>query len=148
MIRDRSTKPKIQSSKSGQNQGCSSEQHPWFSFRYMTQNKQFSLEYLNKLNSSDRESTLVSLFKRLEELSCKPWLYWTQQPKKTGLETISYDQLHFSPNISLSKDTTIYVFRFDTYRGNGKGRILGFKGAPCSVLHVIGYDFTLSAYDH
>lgn len=87
---------------------------------------------------------------RFEELTSHPWLYWEQQPKRAGLETISYDQLNFQPNgdIVITKDTTLYVFRFDTYRGSGKGRIIGFKESPCAVYHVIGYDFDFSAYQH
>lgn len=145
-------KAKVQSNKidgkSNANQGCSSDQHPWFSLRYMTTNKNHSLAFLG--NGSDRETTLSCLFSRLEELSGKSWLYWTQQPKQTGLETIHYDQLNFSSSedANLTKDTTIYVFRFDTYQGNGKGRIIGFKSAPCSVFHIIGYDFDFSAYKH
>ena len=70
--------------------------------------------------------------------------------KRVGLETITYDQLHFSPggDAIITKDTKLYVFRFDTYRGRNQGRIIGFKGAPCAVLHVVGYDFDFSAYDH
>lgn len=129
-------------------QGCSSDQHPWFSLRYMTTNKTHSLDFLE--NGNDREITLSCLFARLEELSQQSWLYWTQQPKQTGLETIRYDQLTFSPNdkANLTKDTTIYIFRFDTYQGKSKGRIIGFKSAPCSVFHIIGYDFDFSAYKH
>ncbi len=147
-IRSHSSVTKIGQKQADYNQGCSSDQHPWFSFRYITPNRQHSLDFLNA--GSDREQTLVNLYARLEELSHQPWKHWMQQPKQTGLETISYDQLNFSPSsdASITKDTTIYVFRFNTYQGNGKGRIIGFKSTPCSVFHIIGYDFNFTAYKH
>lgn len=131
-----------------ENQGCSAEQHPWFSFKYLTTNRNYTLYGLSQ--GRERELILWGLFDRLEELTHRPWLYWTQQPKRTGLETISYDQLNFEADSSanLSKDTTIYIFRFDTHLGNNQGRIIGFKKSPCAVFHIIGYDLDFSAYRH
>ena len=130
------------------NQGCCSEQYPWFSFKNMTKNSNYNLDVLSP--GTEREQTLLGLYSRLNELSSKPWLYWTQQPTKTGLETLSYHEINFKadPYIELAKDTTLYIFRFDTHRGQGQGRIIGFKNAPCSVLHIIGYDLDFSAYNH
>lgn len=129
-------------------QGCCSEQYPWFSLRYMTKNDRYSLEGLNP--GKDRENTLANFYARLVELSTQPWMNLVLQPKKNGLETITYDQLRFEadPQTNLTKDTTIYIFRFDTSIGTGKGRIIGFKKSPCAVLHIIGCDFDYSAYDH
>lgn len=135
-------------SKASRDQGCCSKQHPWFSFECMTTNSKYCLSALAP--GIEREQTLVGLYKKLAELSSKPWLHWTQQPKNTGLETISYDQLRFSPRstVTLTKDTTLFVFRFDTHLGCGKGRIIGYKNKPCSVLQIIGFDFDHSAYNH
>ena len=71
-------------------------------------------------------------------------------PRKTGLETIPFDELEFSPGpgANLTKDVKLFVFRFDTYQGTGQGRIIGFKSSPCSVYHIIGFDFDFSAYPH
>ncbi len=142
------TRPIKLDGKPAADQGCCSEQHPWFSFRYMTANTAHSLDFLKSIN--DKGATLSCLLARLEELSRQPWLYWTQQPRQTGLETMPYDRLSFSPNsqAGLTKDTTMYIFRFDTYQGKGKGRIIGFKRAPCAVFHIIGYDLDFSAYEH
>ena len=133
-----------------ENLGCSSEQYPWFSFRYMTQNNNYSLKFLDSLDGNSREKTLKGLFSRLEELSAHPWLYWQEKRKSTGMETIRFDQLNFfaNPDANFTKDTKAYVFRFATYRGANSGRIIGIKISPCAVLHVIGYDFDFSAYDH
>lgn len=127
---------------------CSSAQYPWLSFQSVTKNSRYNLENLKQ--GKEREVTLDGLYHKLYELSCNNWLYWMQKPKTVGLETIEYGDINFaaSDNVTLSKDTKLYVFRFDTYKGKNAGRILGYKNAPCSVLHIIGYDLDYSAYDH
>lgn len=149
-IKKKDSKIKINPNAAISKQGCSSDQHPCFSFRYMTKNKRYSLEFLESCPGREREKTLALLYNRLEELSHRPWRYWMQNPRKNGVETLCYDRFYFTPNndANLTGDSTIYVFRFDTYKGSGKGRIIGFKKSPCSVLNIIGYDFDHSAYDH
>ena len=124
--------------------GCSSEQFPWISFKSMTKNSKYNLSKLK--DGKEREQTLLGVYSRLLELSMQPWLYWNGMRKKTGLETLYYEDLNFDANATLSKDTTIYVFRFDSYHGSG--RILGYKTSPCAVFHIIGYDLDFSAYNH
>lgn len=149
-LKSKSQAPKIKSKQNNADNStlCFSERFPWFSFRSMTMTADYNLRSLQ--NGSMRELTLAGLYKRLQELSSKPWIYWMQQPKHSGLETLSYGDLNFTagPSANLSKDTTIFVFRFDTYQGTGKGRILGYKNSPCSVFHIIGYDLDFSAYKH
>lgn len=149
-IRSKGQKPKLERNPKGVSASCGSDQYPWISFRYMTASKDHSIKFLDSLESSERNDTVMSLYKRLEEISQSPWSVWMNQCKRTGLETIYCHQLKFSPGggISLTKDTAIYVFRCDTYRGKGQGRIIGFKASPCSTLHIIGYDFDFSAYEH
>lgn len=127
---------------------CCSEQYPWFSFKDLTTNSSFNLDNLPA--GKAREITLASLFERLNEISSKSWVYWHQNQKSLGLETMTYDNLYFSahPDAVISKDTKVYIFRFDTYLGFRKGRIIGYKKSPCSVLHIIGFDINFSAYDH
>ena len=134
--------------KISESQGCCSEQYPWFSFKSITHNANYNLSKLAP--GTERDLTLWGLYSKLRELSEQPWIYWLQMRKTTGLETLSYHQLNFSaaPEESLSKDTTVYVFRFDTHLGAGKGRIIGFKKTPCSVFHIIGFDLDFSAYSH
>ena len=124
---------------------CFSDQYPWFSFKDITANSRYNLKLLS---GKEAELTLQGLYQKLQELSSKPWLYWMGMPKSTGLETISYQDIGFKVDANLSKDTTLYVFRFDTYQGHNKGRIIGYKNAPCSVLHVIGFDIDFSSYEH
>lgn len=146
-LKNKSQTPKLKSSPATVI-SCFSEQFPWISFRFMTTNANYNLKLLSV--GPMQESTLVGLYRRLQELSGNPWVYWTQQPKQSGLETLSYGDLNFvaGPSAILSKDTTIYVFRFDTYQGAQKGRIIGYKNSPCSVFHIIGYDLDFSAYKH
>jgi len=128
--------------------GCVSDQHPWFSFRYMTRNSAYNLKSLPE--GKAREQTLLKLYERLEELSGKEWLYWNSQPKKTGTETIEYSDLNFTAGngAAITGDSKLYVFRFDTHQGTGGGRIIGYKESPCAVLHIIGFDLDYSAYNH
>ena len=100
------------------------------------------------------KSEMRRLHDRLNELSMQTWAYWLSKPKASGIETISFKQLRFAPNPVLfeechfDKTSIVYVIRFDTYQGKNKGRIIGVKDSPCSVLHIIGYDFNFSAYEH
>ena len=149
-IKLKENKTKIKKPSQNESRGCISEQYPWFSFRYMTQNSNYSLKFLDSLDCSYREKTLKGLYMRLEELSKQPWIYWQEKRKSTGTETINIDQLNFSANAdaNFTKDMKAYVFRFDTYQGNNSGRIIGVKLSLCAVLHIIGYDFDFSAYSH
>lgn len=149
-LRGKNSDPKLVSAFETQDQGCKENQHPWFSFRYMTSNGKHSAKSIDALHAREKSQTLSSLIHRFEELSSRPWTYWLQMGKAIGFETLDYGSLTFSaaPTAKISDDTAVYIFRFDTYRGNGKGRIIGFKESRCPVLHVIGYDIDFSAYNH
>lgn len=127
---------------------CCSVQVPWFSFRALTSNPRYNLDAMP--SGSEKEITLSGLYHRLRELSRETWLYWGQQRKQLGLETMAAKDLNFSPGggVELPRDKTIYIFRFDTYQGSNKGRIIGYKDDPCAVLHIIGFDIDFRAYDH
>ena len=134
--------------KANVNQGCCAEQYPWLSFKSMTRNDRYNLSKL--VPGTEREQTMVGLYSKLNELSSKPWLHWVTMRKTVGLETLTYNDLHFqaAPGEVIAKDTTIYVFRFDTHLGTNKGRIMGYKNEPCAVLHIVGFDVDFSAYNH
>ena len=127
---------------------CCSDQYLCFSFRYMTKNSNYSLE--NIKDKSQRDSIMTGLHTKLCELSQKSWQYLIQQPKSSGLETINYDQIRFSPSIgsNLTKESKLYVFRFNTHRGQKESRIIGYKSSPCAVYNIIGFDIDYSAYEH
>lgn len=142
---------KVSSLQSQNLRQCNSNQYPWFSFRYMTQNTEYTV---CRLRGKELNDTLYGLYNRLDELAHQTWAYWLSKPKASGIETIAFKQLRFAPNPVLfkechfDKNSSVYVIRFDTYRGKNKGRIIGVKDSPCAVLHIIGYDFDFSAYNH
>ena len=113
----------------------------------MTSNPQYNLSKLP--TGSEGERIYKALYERLVELSNQPWQHWLGMQKQNGFETIDYHDLKFQPNqnITLTKDTKLYVARFDTHKTQG-GRIIGFKQSPCAAFHIIGYDIKFSAYSH
>lgn len=129
---------------------CSSDQHPFFSFRYMTANKHYNAEYLDDKNDDEHYNTLQGIYSALEKISSSSWTHWINQRKENGLETMEYSRLNFKADgmANLTGDEKVYIFRIDTHDGNGKGRIIGFKSSPCAAFNVIGYDFDFSAYPH
>lgn len=148
MAKIRGKEQKVEIKGKSHSSACSSEQCPWVSFRAMTNNSRYNLSSLRA--GKEREVTLDGLYRKLTALSAQSWLEHLQKPKKSGLETMTYGDIGFSANESaaLSDDTAVYIFRFDTYVGKDKGRIIGYKNSPCSVYHIIGYDIDFSAYDH
>lgn len=107
MSRIQTKQPKnIIDGKSSGISACCSEQYPWFSFKDMTTNSSYNLKKLP--HGTEREKTLLGLFEKLNELSSKTWLYWHQNQKALGLETMRYDELSFSANseANISKETS------------------------------------------
>lgn len=149
-LKSRQPSPKIKKNAVPKSEGCSSDQHPIFSFRYMTANKEHSIAFIQKRKASEQLEAFQALYKSFETISSKPWKHWGNLPKEIGYETISYSEIGFkaSPDARLTGDAKMNVFRLDTHLGRGKGRIIGFKDSPCSAFNVIGYDFDFSAYDH
>lgn len=115
---------------------------PSFSFEFLTTNKKYNFEKLDKRNGLEWRSTLLS---RIIELTQNSWQHWQGLGKEQELETIPFQQIHFNPNnYSISEDEKVIVFRFNSQ----KGRILGIKDSYCSVYYVIGMDTDYSAYNH
>lgn len=115
---------------------------PFFSFRYLTTNKEYNLE---KLDNNEKKEWALALINRIKEISQNSWVHWHNLPKSQGIETIPYKEIKFSPNgYSPSKDEKIIVFRFHSQ----DGRIIGFKENNCSVFYIIGFDTKFSAYKH
>ncbi|MBQ9348156.1 MAG: hypothetical protein IJT94_12625 [Oscillibacter sp.] len=115
----------------------------------MTANKQYSLDFLQKCTLADRAKTMEGLLRRFEELTKSSWAKLGSLPKNSGgYETITARQLRFKGSDLNKDDNKVWVFRFDTWQGHDKGRIIGFKDSPCSAFFVIGFDFDFSAYSH
>ena len=124
------------------------DQYPGFSFRYMTANNNYNLNYFR--DEHDKLITCEGLINKLTEFSKQPWMYWAQQRKMLGIEQMEYSRVRFkaSDDARLNDDTKVYVIRFDSFRGSGEGRIIGFKESPCAILNIIGFDFDFSSYNH
>lgn len=121
-------------------------QVPAFSFAYLTTNKEFTSYYFSDVN--DRRIAIENIYNRLTEIGMYNWLHWYENGKRQGLETLSADELRFSPSgKELTPDEKVIVFRVKSYAGKD-GRILGIREDGCPILHIIGYDFNFSAYNH
>lgn len=111
------------------------------SFLYFTKNSNYNFDKLDKNEKILFKSELLS---RIIEITHEEWIYWYQQPKGTGIETIYSDELYFSPNgYTFSKDEKVIIFRFY----NQKGRIIGFKDST-DTFYIIGIDCKFNAYEH
>ena len=51
-IRNKSETPKIKKTSADKSQGCSSDQYPWLSFRFMTRNKDHYIGFLDSLDKT------------------------------------------------------------------------------------------------
>lgn len=115
---------------------------PFFSFRYLTKNKDYNFD---KLDNNEKKEWALALMNRIKEISQYSWVHWHNQPKNQGIETIPYKEIKFSPNGYVpSKDEKVIVFRFRSQ----DGRIIGVKESNCSVFYIIGFDTKYSAYKH
>lgn len=113
-----------------------------FSFRYLTSNKNFNFEKMDKRQKMEWQSALTE---RMIEISKSSWSYWHSLPKEQGTETIPVEKINFSPNsYFFSADEKVIVFRFKSQ----KGRIIGIKNKDSSIFYIIGLDCDYSAYDH
>jgi hypothetical protein len=128
---------------------CQEKQYPFFSFRYMTTNKRYSLSSIEKLNASEQHAVLSGLVQRISEITKESWVSLrSQRREQNGYETIPKRQFNFDCAYPLTDDVKLIVFRFDTHLGTKSGRIIGFKDSPCSAYYVIGLDLDFSAYNH
>lgn len=121
-----------------------------FSFGCITTNKKYNFDYFGKKDRNNKWKAYSQLYDKILKLSEKNWSELLDAPKKSllGFECIPYGQIKFdtpkATYLNLSKDTNIYVFRF----GSGDFRLLGIKRDGCPILHIIGFDFDFSSYDH
>ena len=97
----------------------------------MTTNKDYSFKYFQ--NDKDLQYSKAIILDDIIKLQGKTWLTLGMESKKTGFETITYNQLK------------LIVFRINSQNW----RLIGYKSDNFKcVLHVIGFDFNYSAYKH
>lgn len=139
-----STKNKV--SKSTTSKGGKSPQYPAFSFVFLTTNNSYTFDYFNKDN--DKRIAIENVYKRLVEIGKDTWLDWYTKGKQQGLETIPAHQIKISPSgRTITQDEKVIVFRVKNYTGED-ARILGIKEDGSPILHIIGFDFNYSVYNH
>ena len=130
-------------------QGRICAQFPTFSFRYITTNNHYNLDFFNDSDRRKKEETIHKLYERIEEISKQDWIYWGSLNKKSGYETIPYSSIKFKKQGPvLTGDENIYVFRVKSGRISDEARILGYKEDGCPIYYIIGYDYDYSAYEH
>jgi hypothetical protein len=121
-------------------------EYPTFSFRYLTTNKNYNLEYFNDMHKA-REASYFLIFKLTESSQHKisELLSWN---KKRGFETIPHGRFRHKilvEGFALPDDAKLHILRF----GNQDYRVIFFKQPDISNLfHVVMLDFNHSAYDH
>ena len=121
-----------------------SEEYPVFSFRYLTTNKNYTLDCFAKAQKNERGRTANELFLKLLFISNNSWKNLGLSDKYTSYETIQYVQLNFQPNeLIIKPDEKIHIFRFGH---DNNSRLICYK--KNTTLFIIGYDFNFSAYDH
>lgn len=120
-------------------------EYPAFSFTHITKNNAFNMSHFTS-GSRDMERCMSKLYEKLEKLSVHRWRDLLGLNKRAGIEFIPMHKLNFEPADSLivSKDEKFISARF-----NGQDyRIIAVKQDKCPIMHVIGFDFDFSAYDH
>lgn len=137
-------KKKIENKKINISSSNISKEYPIFCFKYLTTNKRYNFEHFSNVQEQLKNKSII-----LDEtirLQQKTWMEWGLENKKTGFESIYVNQLNFKPkNLNLSNDTKAIVFRINSQNW----RIIRIRSEYFkSVLHVIGFDFDFSAYNH
>lgn len=118
--------------------------YPVFCFKHLTTNKTYNFDYFK--NPKDINEAKSIILDKLIETQSKTWLQLHQLDKRAGIETLSYGDIRVSANnYEILKDQNVYVFRLNSQ----KWRIIGIKSEiNKDVLHIIGFDFNYSAYNH
>ena len=122
-----------------------------FNFKYLTDNKKFNFDYFKDMRI--RHDAYKTLCDRLQELSAYDVMTLRGMSKQQGCEAIPYSDFNDSFQAVLnkveivSKDSKLLIFRFN----KGNYRIIvksGILDKHENILHIIGFDFDYSAYDH
>lgn len=127
---------------------CHNErQNVLVSFDSVTDSKVYNFEYFSQ-NIRNELYARKCLDELLLEVSINTWTSLGLRDRKTlgGYESLPACCIKDSikQKVFLSPDSKIMSFIF----GQKNYRLLGVKPTACGALHVIGYDFDFSAYDH
>lgn len=119
------------------------------SFKHVTTNKNYNFEYFKKTDARKNLDARKALDKLFSEITNIEWIESIRRGKYRfgGCEKLPKYQIAniIIPNMKVTDDTPIYIFRFgnqDEYRA------CGIKGEGCHVLYIVAYDFNFSLYRH
>lgn len=119
-----------------------------FGFSHMTRNKNYSFD---KVAVGDKIAAYEALLGKLNDLCGININEARLRGKKLGAERIPYTQLSTSfqgvcdTSAIVSKDSNVVVFQF----GNHNYRLICKDDINHSnLMHIIGFDFDFTAYDH
>lgn len=121
--------------------------YPIFCFKHITTNSKYNIGYFrNKMR--DKERAYSAFFHLISDIQTHSWRELGNLNKKNrgSFETLYYHQLKFCPReLEIAKDDKVLVFRFK----RDKYRMIGFKSNDLkNLIHIIGFDFDFSAYNH
>lgn len=128
-----------------------------FSLKYITNNNHYNFRYIesNIVEFQSIKSNIYEDFlKKVSELSMYSFKELLLERKRNGIEVLTYGDLNFKLSntneeyLSLSKDSSIYVFRFGK-NSKGNNRAIFYKDSKCQpIMHILGFDFDYTAYNH
>lgn len=120
------------------------KEYPIFCFKFLTTNNKFNFNYFTSEKEIKESKSII--LDEIIRLQTKNWIEWGLERKSIGYESIPITKIKFRPNNMITtNDMKVIVFRVFSQ----KWRIIGIK-SPFSkgVLHIIGFDFDYSAYNH
>ena len=121
-------------------------QHISFSFDSIVDNKKFNFDFFKNdcRKEVDARKELLIL---LQTISNTIYLELANRSKTQlgGFETLEKGGLDIPiHSVAMTDDTKILCFRFSKQRY----RMLGYLDGKYKILHIIGFDFNFTAYNH
>lgn len=125
----------------------------FFSFQYLTKDKNYNFEYLEK-NKANQGKALKEFLKEVEFVSSMPWgKLQTLGKRQHGFETMRVGDFNSQSIVNkisetknnITQDVKLMVFRF----GGGRYRFVGKKSDHCpACIHLLGFDWDFTLYEH
>lgn len=118
--------------------------YPVLCFKYLTTNNGYNVKYFNHFR--EKAKAYSALFYLISDIQSTSWKDLMLRGKTKGFESINSGELNFKPsNYKITPDEKVFILRFK--RNNY--RLIGVKSNKNKdVLHVIGFDFDYTAYNH
>lgn len=119
--------------------------YPVFCFKHLTTNNNYNIKFFKK--ARDKQKAYGAFFYLMDRMQSISWQEFIQLPKKVGMESISPNQINFTPkDYKITPDQKVICLRFKRQNYRAIGLKESINGVD--VFHVIGFDFDYSSYDH